>query len=82
MPPVDEETELACGRLTRRLRDRGELLGTNDLWIASSALRHGLPPVTADTVGFRRVPELELVACQGWGTAQSSASGGLYNPNQ
>ena len=63
--PVDEDTALAYGRLTRHLRRRGELLGTNDLWIASSALRHGLPLVTADTVGFRRVPELELVAYRG-----------------
>jgi hypothetical protein len=38
-----------------------------DLWITSSALRHGLPLVTADMVGFRRVPELELVAYQGVG---------------
>ena len=60
--PIDEETALAYGRLTRHLRGRGELLGANDLWIASSTLRHGLPLVTADAAGFRRVPELELVA--------------------
>ncbi len=63
--PIDEETALAYGRLTRHLRGRGELLGANDLWIAASSLRHGLPLVTADAAGFRRVPELELVAYRG-----------------
>ena len=63
--PIDEETALAYGRLTRQLRQRGELLGANDLWIAASALRHELPLVTADTAGFRRVPELQLVAYRG-----------------
>ena len=63
--PIDEETALAYGRLTRRLRGRGELLGGNDLWIAASTLRHELPLVTADAVGFRRVPELEIVSYRG-----------------
>jgi tRNA(fMet)-specific endonuclease VapC len=63
--PIDEETALAYGRLTRHLRSRGELLGANDLWIAASALRHELPLVTSDTAAFRRVPELELVAYRG-----------------
>ena len=63
--PIDEETALAHGRLTRHLRSRGELLGANDLWIAASALRHELPLVTSDTAAFRRVPELELVAYRG-----------------
>ena len=60
--PIDEETALTYGRLTRHLRGRGELLGANDLWIAASTLRHGLPLVTAAAADFRRVPELELVA--------------------
>lgn len=60
--PIDGETALAYGRLTRHLRDRGKLLGANDLWIAASTLRHELPLVTADVAAFRQVPELELVA--------------------
>lgn len=60
--PIDEETALTYGHLTRHLRGRGDLLGANDLWIAASTLRHGLPLVTADAADFRRVPELELVA--------------------
>lgn len=63
--PIDKETALAYGRLTRHLRSRGELLGANDLWIAASALRHELPLVTSDTAAFRTVPELELVAYRG-----------------
>jgi tRNA(fMet)-specific endonuclease VapC len=60
--PADEETALTYGRLTRVLRRRGELIGSNDLWIAAAALRHGLPLATADLRGFSRVPELEVVA--------------------
>ena len=63
--PIDEETALAYGRLTRHLRGRGELLGANDLWIAASTLRHELRLVTADAASFRRVPGLELEAYRG-----------------
>jgi len=59
---VDEETALTYGQLTRRLRVQGELMGTNDLWIAAAALRHELPLVTSDVRGFGRVAELKLVA--------------------
>ena len=63
--PIDEETALAYGRLTRHLRSRGELLGVNDLWIAASTLRHELRLVTADAAGFRSVHGLELAAYRG-----------------
>lgn len=59
--PIDEPTALAYGRITRRLRERGELIGSNDLWIAAASLRHDLPLVTANAADFGRVPELELV---------------------
>ena len=63
--PIDEDTAVAYGRLTRGLRERGKLLGTNDLWIAASAVRHGLPLVTADVSAFGRVPDLVLVPYRG-----------------
>lgn len=59
--PVDEETGLVYGRLARHLRRRGDLPGSVDLWIASAAVRHGLPLVTADAAAFSNVPELEVV---------------------
>ncbi len=60
--PVDEETALHYGRIIRDLRDRGQLIGSNDLWIAAAAVRHGLPLATADVRGFSRVTALSLVA--------------------
>lgn len=59
--PVDEATALTYGRVTRNLRRRGALIGTNDLWIAATSLRHGLPLVTANEAEFGRVDGLEVV---------------------
>ncbi len=58
---VTRETALTYGRLTRELRRRGNLIGTNDLWIASHALQHGLRLVTANPAHFRRIPSLQLI---------------------
>lgn len=58
---IDEETALHYARITRSLRGRGALIGSNDLWIAATCLRHGAPLVTANVVEFRRVPALEVV---------------------
>lgn len=59
--PVDEEVSLAYGALARHLRRDGRLIGTNDLWIAATSLRHGLPLVTADAGHFGRIEGLEVL---------------------
>lgn len=59
---VDEETALAYGKITRSLRARGRLVGANDLWIAATSLRYGLPLVTADVEHFLRIEGLEVVS--------------------
>lgn len=56
------ETALVYGRITRRLRRSGKLVGSNDLWIASHALQHRLPLVTNDEAHFGRVPNLRLMS--------------------
>lgn len=58
---VDEATALAYGRIVRRLRTEGRLIGTNDLWIAAASVRHGIPLVTANTQEFARVEGLEVL---------------------
>lgn len=58
---IDERTALVYGRITRDLRDRGTLIGSNDLWIAATSVRHDIPLVTANATDFRRVPGLEVV---------------------
>lgn len=59
--PIDEKTALIYAGVVRDLRSRGQLIGINDLWIASSGLRFGLPVVTANVEHFRRVEGLEVV---------------------
>jgi tRNA(fMet)-specific endonuclease VapC len=49
------------GRLFRFLKQNGLLIGTNDLWIAATALVHELPLVTRNEGHFRRVPDLQVV---------------------
>ncbi len=58
---LDEAAALLYGRITRRLRARGELLGTNDLWIAAICVANEVPLVTANGAHFRRVPDLEVI---------------------
>lgn len=49
------------GQAFRYLSDNGILIGANDLWIAATALAHGLPLVTRDEAHFRRVPGLRVM---------------------
>jgi tRNA(fMet)-specific endonuclease VapC len=58
---VDQETALLYAGIARDLRARGRLIGVNDLWIAATSLRHGLPLVTSNVDHFRRVPGLEVI---------------------
>jgi predicted nucleic acid-binding protein len=46
------------GRIYRHLKDNGQLIGTNDLWIAATAVVHDMPLVTRNGAHFRRVPDL------------------------
>jgi predicted nucleic acid-binding protein len=48
------------GQTFRYLRDNGLSIGTNDLWIAATALAHDLPVVTRNGRDFRRVPGLKV----------------------
>jgi predicted nucleic acid-binding protein len=59
--PIDTETALIYSGLTRELRQAGRLIGTNDLWIAASSMRHQLPLVTANTGHFDRVDGLTVL---------------------
>lgn len=56
------EVSWQYGRAYRHLRDNGQLIGANDLWIAATALAHGMPVVTRNVEHYRRVPGLEVVS--------------------
>lgn len=49
------------GRAYRHLRDNGQLIGSNDLWIAATALAHAMPVVTRNVEHYRRVPGVEVL---------------------
>jgi predicted nucleic acid-binding protein len=56
----DREVAWRYGRTFRYLRDQGLSIGTNDLWIAATALVIEMPVVTRNDAEFRRVPELDV----------------------
>jgi len=59
--PVTLDVCWTYGRIFRHLKDNGLLIGTNDLWIAASAIAHGLPLVTRNERHFRRVAGLHVL---------------------
>ncbi len=59
--PIDGETSKRYAVILESLRKAGTPIGTNDLWIASSAMQHGLTVVTTDP-DFRKVSEI-LTRC-------------------
>jgi tRNA(fMet)-specific endonuclease VapC len=54
----EHETSRRYGALKRDLERRGHLIPENDIWIAATALQHGLTLVTRDT-HFEVVEELD-----------------------
>ena len=58
---IDRETGLLYAAHARRLREAGQLIGSNDLWIGCSALRHQTPLVTRNPEHFRRIEGLQVL---------------------
>jgi len=42
------------------LKENGLLIGSNDLWIAATALAYRMPVVTGNVEHYRRVPDLQV----------------------
>jgi tRNA(fMet)-specific endonuclease VapC len=60
--PVTEPVARVHADVWAQLAARGEAIGAHDLWIAATALAHGLGVATANEADFRRVPGLRVVA--------------------
>lgn len=61
MLKITPETAWIYGVIYRDLSKRGELIGTNDMWIAATALTHGLPVATGNVREFEKVDGLLVV---------------------
>ena len=57
---IDEETAMQDARVHCGLERAGAMIPINDIWIASLAMRHGLPLLTKDD-HFSRVDGLDFV---------------------
>jgi len=58
--PITREVAETYSRICRDLRMQGQLIGSNDLWIAATALEQNLPLVTRNLDHFSRVEGLVL----------------------
>lgn len=58
--PVDLAAARAHAQLGAELATAGTPIGPNDLWLAASAVAHGLTLLTANVREFNRVPGLDV----------------------
>lgn len=60
--PITTTVARVHAEIWSELAAKGEVIGAHDLWIAASALAHGLGVVTSDGGDFARVPGLRVIA--------------------
>jgi tRNA(fMet)-specific endonuclease VapC len=60
--PMNTEVAWRYREIYRPLRERGLLIGANDLWIAATALASQLPLITRNVGEYSRVPGLEVLS--------------------
>jgi len=62
---IDDDTTRFYARIRRDLSAEGITVDDNDLWIAASAMQHGLCILTADT-DFQKIPQVmvELITSE------------------
>lgn len=59
--PWSREISWQYGEIYRDLAARGVLIGSNDMWIAATALVHGMGVVTKNVDEFQRVVGLDVI---------------------
>ena len=60
--PVTERVARVHAGVWAQLAERGQVIGAHDLWIAATAIAHGLALATGNAVEFNRVPGLRVIA--------------------
>lgn len=59
--PITSRIARLHSQIWAELQAKGEIIGAHDLWIAATALTHGLALATTNAGEFKRVPALELL---------------------
>lgn len=59
--PINTAATWHYGVQYRSLAKNGQLIGSNDLWIAATALAHQMPVATGNTMEFQRVNGLHVI---------------------
>lgn len=62
--PITEPVARVHAEVWAEVSMRGEQVGAHDLWIAATALAHGLGVATRNAEHFERVPGLRVLAAQ------------------
>ena len=62
MREIDGETAERYAAIFAYLREKGTPVPTNDLWIAASAMQHGLKIITTD-VHYLKIPQVIAICC-------------------
>lgn len=60
--PVTVAVARTHARIWAALERKGRMIGTHDLWIAATAVTHGMGVATANADEFERVPGLAVVS--------------------
>jgi tRNA(fMet)-specific endonuclease VapC len=59
--PITEPVARVHAEIWAQLAERGQSIGAHDLWIAATAIAHGLALATGNATEFRRVPGLRVL---------------------
>lgn len=60
--PITTPVARAHAEIWAALERGGEMIGAHDMWIAATAVSHGMDVATANATEFERVPGLTVVA--------------------
>jgi tRNA(fMet)-specific endonuclease VapC len=59
--PITEPVARVHADIWAQLAKRGQVIGAHDLWIAATAIAHGLAVATSNGADFSRVPGLRVL---------------------